>query len=388
MGFILDLRTLCIITSCICLSYGIGLALFNRAHIKRYNLLVFVAALLLVGAGAGLIALRGAATDFMSIIIANILIGWGFSCFLFGFSKFRQSNTGLAHLSGILLIPMTIGMAYFYYIEPSISARIVVIASFLAFTLFTTAYNVHRGLAKDSRLPVNVIVASFALFGTVELVRAIYFLLRPEEQFFSASDAAIFVLQLSYLFGTLNVAVTTFGLVWLINERLLETLKEMSFKDNLTDFFNRHALEQKLPLDIQSHLAQNKPLFALMLDIDYFKSINDTYGHQEGDAILQRCAQMFKSYLPNDHLAFRYGGEEFLVILYDCNLDSTIQTAENIRKSLELAQIAKVAGRSLTVSIGLAEMKPNDSVESLIKRADKALYQAKSQGRNQVVVEC
>ncbi|WP_413765759.1 diguanylate cyclase, partial [Vibrio vulnificus] len=81
---------------------------------------------------------------------------------------------------------------------------------------------------------------------------------------------------------------TAFSLVWLINERLLTSLQEMSLKDNLTGCFNRHGLEQKLPALISSAQHRQQPLIAMMCDIDHFKLVNDTYGHQEGDIILQR----------------------------------------------------------------------------------------------------
>ncbi|OQK46324.1 amino acid transporter [Vibrio vulnificus] len=385
MTLTLDLRTLCIVTSCICLSYGIGLALFNRAHIKHHNLMTFVLALMLVGSSTGLIALRGLLPDFVSIVIANVMISAGFSCFLHGYSKFRKIHNRFAQISLSLLIPLALSFVYFTYVAPSLSTRIVVVAAFMSLTLYMTAYNVRKGLASDSPVPVNIIAASFSIIGTIELIRAIYFSIWPEDQYFNASDASLFVLQMSYLFGTLNIAITTFGLVWLINERLISSLQEMSFKDNLTGFFNRHGLEQQLPQLVHTSQESQQPLSALMLDIDHFKLINDTYGHLEGDNILKRCAEEIQSLLPTEHLAFRYGGEEFLVILKSCNLSQAQKLAETIRQTIEAKQLAMLSGRSLTLSIGLTDLHPEDHIDNLIKRADQALYLAKSQGRNQVV---
>ncbi|HAS6348631.1 TPA: diguanylate cyclase [Vibrio vulnificus] len=387
MAFTLDLRTLCIITSCICLSYGAGLALFSRAHIKQYNLLTFVLALLLVGSSTILVALREFIPDFVSIMVANVLMSAGFSCFLYGYSQFRKSTNRFAQFSFFLLFPLTLGFAYFTYVEPSISARIVVIATFLSLTLYMTAYNVWKGAASDSRLPVNIIVASFSIVGTTELIRASYFFIWPEEDYFNGSNASIFVLQMSYLFGTLNIAITTFGLVWLINERLISSLQEMSLTDNLTGFFNRHGLEQQLPQLVHTSQKSQQPLSVLMLDIDHFKLINDTYGHLEGDNILKRCAEEIQSLLPTEHLAFRYGGEEFLVVLNNYDLLQAQRLAEVIRQAIELKKLTTLSGRGLTLSIGLTELLPRDGIDDLIKRADQALYTAKSQGRNLVVVQ-
>ncbi|PWY29804.1 GGDEF domain-containing protein [Vibrio vulnificus] len=386
MTFVLDLRTLCVITAAICLSYGVGLALFNRAHIKRHNLMTFVCALTLIGMATALIGLRGVVSDFFSIVAANVMLYTGFSFFLYGFSQFRQINNRFSALSFALIVPLTLSFIYFTYLAPSLNTRLIIISSFLSLTLYMTAYNVHRGSANDTRLPVNVIVTSFCIVGTIELIRAINFILVPEDRFFNASQPSIYILQLSYLLGTLNVTITAFSLVWLINERLLTSLQEMSLKDNLTGFFNRHGLEQKLPAMISSAQHRQQPLIAMMCDIDHFKLVNDTYGHQEGDIILQRCAEAIRAQLPQQHLAFRYGGEEFLIILSQYELVRAKQLAETIRMTIEQSQFVQLPERHLTMSFGLTELSTLDNVESMVKRADQALYLAKSQGRNQVVV--
>ncbi|MBC9251729.1 diguanylate cyclase [Pseudomonas alcaligenes] len=166
----------------------------------------------------------------------------------------------------------------------------------------------------------------------------------------------------------------------------LERAQAAATLDSLTHVFNRHAFTRLL-----DQALSNEPdgLALVMLDIDHFKQFNDQYGHPLGDRVLQHVGQLMRDLLPARGIAARYGGEEFCVILRDCyDLESASVFAEQLRQKVQSLRIRvrstdKVLD-SITASFGLALATPGDTFESLVTRADDALYQAKRNGRNQI----
>jgi len=166
-----------------------------------------------------------------------------------------------------------------------------------------------------------------------------------------------------------------------------ERWRELSHTDSLTNLYNhafsRHSLEQALGQGCDD----SKPLCVMMADVDHFKQINDTHGHLTGDEVLRIVAARMLSVARSGDELGRYGGEEFLFILQDTELDAGHDVAERVREHV-CSDTIQSGGASLdvTVSIGLAQARPNDTVNSLIERADGALYAAKAGGRNCVRV--
>ena len=167
------------------------------------------------------------------------------------------------------------------------------------------------------------------------------------------------------------------------------TLNQMAMTDQLTGLANRHALFERLDEEYERQKRSGQPLSVAMIDVDNFKSVNDTYGHATGDTVLQKIALHIRSGVRKYDVAARFGGEEFLVLLPNCDLINTQQTAERIRKAIE-EQVYAGSGdgqRGITVSMGVASLRPGEDKEALIHRADTALYRAKADGRNRVVSE-
>lgn len=169
-------------------------------------------------------------------------------------------------------------------------------------------------------------------------------------------------------------------------------LSEVSARDALTGLYNRWYVLEKIDSEINRSLRHGSPLSLLMIDLDHFKNVNDTYGHSAGDHVLRDVARMLKESCRVYDVPGRYGGEEFCVVLPDTTVHSTPVVAERIRHRLETTEM-DLNGGSLTVtaSIGIAGLESNygDPVLSpgvLIERADRALYLAKNQGRNCVAV--
>ncbi len=173
-------------------------------------------------------------------------------------------------------------------------------------------------------------------------------------------------------------------------EKLTEQLKRLSNTDQLTGLNNRRFFDETLAEEWERNGGYNRSLALILLDIDHFKSVNDTYGHPAGDHCLKEVAQLVKQGLrwPSD-IAARYGGEEFCIILPETNYEGALTVAERIRESIERHTIeTKAADLNVTVSLGIhcCVPSPHSSPEQLIKRADDALYAAKQQGRNRAIL--
>ena len=119
-----------------------------------------------------------------------------------------------------------------------------------------------------------------------------------------------------------------------------------------------------------------------MFDIDFFKKVNDTYGHEAGDEILKYVSAKIKSHLSKDDYIIRWGGEEFIIILVDCTINNTLQTAEKLRSEIEQSDNGVCP---ITISMGLCNYDKKDTYQQCVDKADKALYYAKNHGRNQIV---
>ena len=171
----------------------------------------------------------------------------------------------------------------------------------------------------------------------------------------------------------------------------LEKAHETAKTDALTGLFNRRAFDQTLDQHIEVHKQNSSELCLLILDLDHFKKVNDTFGHQVGDNVLRYTANLMKQHISEHHHAARYGGEEMAIIMPNTPFNKAMEIAEKIRSSLALHPLKRKGSKEsigkVTVSIGVSGFKRNDSIESLIERADQAMYQAKSNGRNQVMAE-
>jgi diguanylate cyclase (GGDEF)-like protein len=164
-----------------------------------------------------------------------------------------------------------------------------------------------------------------------------------------------------------------------------EQAQERAVTDALTGLLNRYGLQRALAREHAEARRYTRPLACLMIDLDNFKSVNDTYGHSAGDTALQQVATILIEAVRRSDMVFRYGGEEFLALLPETDLDGAVALAEKIRE----AASARFFGDgqyvfSLTLSVGAANLYNGESGNDMIARADLALYHAKEQGRNRV----
>lgn len=163
-----------------------------------------------------------------------------------------------------------------------------------------------------------------------------------------------------------------------------EELNSLSMTDSLTGLMNRRAIEPIIVNEINRMNRYNSPVSLLMLDLDHFKRVNDNYGHDFGDTVLQHVAEMIRSICRKTDNFARWGGEEFVILAADTTADNAVYLAEKIRRQIESSKVESLD--DLTVSIGISEYHRGEDFQVWFKRSDIALYEAKDLGRNRVAV--
>lgn len=247
--------------------------------------------------------------------------------------------------------------------------------------------------ALDRKRMVWMSLFALLCFTTLEVIEALY---QPER----------FLLMVS--FG--HWAILSLGFAWFVfvgghmhnlqernrqqrlsleavNSKLqeaMEKLEEIATHDELTGLFNRRYFLERLNEDLARAERSGQPLHLAILDLDHFKHINDTHGHQAGDRFLREFAGVARRVLRRTDLVARYGGEEFVVLFPHGDTADIQDVLERLRSSVEAVRVPELPGVIVTVSTGMTRWCKGDTSDSLLHRADEALYRAKSEGRNRV----
>lgn len=190
---------------------------------------------------------------------------------------------------------------------------------------------------------------------------------------------------ISVSMGTATVIMYSLGLVLLSKERSESRLQDMARRDGLTGIANRRAILEQCDEELERARRSGTALAVAMIDIDYFKQINDEYGHQAGDAVLRHCALHLKQRLRKTDRLGRYGGEEFLLLMPDTSAEGAMLALEALRESVAQTPVmfeGRAIGQCFSAGLWCGVPAPQDTSASLIARADAALYEAKASGRN------
>ncbi|WP_136806607.1 diguanylate cyclase [Desulfosediminicola flagellatus] len=226
-----------------------------------------------------------------------------------------------------------------------------------------------------------------SMLGLLLMVALI--LLVPDNPFLQTQYASDFVTR--FIASTISVSVLAFAFEYSRQDWVREitalnrTLEEMSRTDELTGLINRRDMKERLSEEV-ARFKQNKRAFSIVMgDIDHFKQINDTYGHDCGDVMLKSIAIEMELLTKEQDKVCRWGGEEFLLLLPETNLEEGVEVAERLRETLETLSIeydTEILG--VTMSFGVAEFNGSETLLDCLKRADGRLYHSKQNGRNQV----
>lgn len=376
----MDIQTLLISNGANLLLYFVALVVIT-AFGANAGMKWFAASYGFLAAGTILVAARGHISLFLSILVGNTFIFLGFTLQHKGALAFMEEGRRYLSLVYALLLIAVLGLAYFTYVKPSTEDRILVISAYLAILMALTATVLLPG---SKGIPSRRVIAGICAFNSaLNVVRGIgTAYLGAPQNFLERNNFQILSLLLSNLANT----ALLLGFTWMVNARLQSELEYAANMDSLTGVMNRRAMEATLKKEIRRSRASHRPLTFFILDIDHFKKINDTRGHAAGDEVLKQVAQTLVDELRIDDHVSRWGGEEFCCLLPRTVLVQGIEVAERLRECLEAMEIGLDGDRGfrLTVSIGVAELKSEDTSFSLIRRADEALYKAKRSGRNQV----
>ena len=228
----------------------------------------------------------------------------------------------------------------------------------------------------------RVVALFYFCMGLVLPLRAIALLLIGQSRLSLDHDNAWQVPI--YVFGFVYLVITNLGFVLLCKTRAEAETRLQARTDDLTGLANRRALDEEIAQAMAGARRTQRPFAIVMVDVDRFKFINDTHGHGVGDATLAAFSDRLADALREPDRAFRYGGEEFCLLLPDTDLAGARTLAERARAQVTLPFDGTM--RALTASFGVTAWQPEDAVDTLFQRADRALYAAKSGGRNRVEV--
>jgi diguanylate cyclase (GGDEF)-like protein len=331
---------------------------------------VFLSTLLFAG--------RGIFPDFLTIVVANLVILTGVISYHAGIVRFFGGQPTWPRWIALLVV-LTPPLYWYALVEPNYNARLIMVCLVWACIFLAMAWRIWRqGPATFStRFTASVLV----LHAAVLLLR-----------FFSAwmpldEEGLLTPTRVQTLYvgsNALMLLALGMGLILMAGDRLRAEFEHLASHDALTNVLTRRVFLAACEQELARCRRHGRSMALLLLDIDHFKAINDTHGHQMGDRVLVDLVGRIASLLRRPDQLARFGGEEFVLLLPETSLEEAIRVAERI-----LARVAEPAEGlpPITVSLGVATNRPDDDrIDALLARADKALYKAKDEGRNRVEV--
>lgn len=289
----------------------------------------------------------------------------------------RQLNDGLKVALTVGLIAM---LWYFYYVSNQLVARIYVLNFGCGLILLSAVPKLRPLLA--SKLIDRVLYVMYVIFGISFFIRTSWTLTKPLGSNIAEFARSSFwlVLQLSMVLWTVALAIVL--LLAVMSDRIALLRRERDM-DPLTGLLNRRGFEESAATTLSTRSAA--PACILVCDIDFFKQVNDRYGHAAGDAVLMEFGAILRHTLRTSDIAGRIGGEEFAIVLPATAYPDALKIAERLRLTLmNRAFDALPKSAEVTASFGLAQLMPGESLQSAMRRADASLYGAKDGGRNQI----
>ena len=330
-------------------------------------------------AAVALIGARPWAPAFFTILLGNAAL---LACFLLLFwttirvlecrSRFLPYAVALC----IADLPM---IGYATWIHPDIVVRIWLSSGMLAIIATATAVYLIRHATDCLRTSALALAGLHVGTATVNVMRCVLSTIyRPHDLIHGD------LIQAGFTYGQLIFCVgTCFGVLWLSLCRNRAELEQMALIDSLTGLLNRRAFDSILQREMQTAQAAGFRLGLILLDLDRFKEINDTYGHSAGDEVLRRISAKLSQVTRTADSLARYGGEEFVLLVRNARLDEVQNLAERMRAVIQQSS-AVPFDVPLTASLGIAVSEMHESASSLLDRCDHALYAAKRAGRNTV----
>ena len=330
-----------------------------------------------------LFALRGQVSDWLSVVLANTLLVTTFALFTEGLCEFQQRPLRRRFIWGPVALMLLLVVVFMNHLQirPLLA---IVLLGFQSVVLLYLIISRHRQTPGRGQY---FVVAGLVLVVLALLLRLLIVVSGQAvelNQVTGSNPAHAF----SILVSILIMVLISMGLVLMTKEQADMRNHALAMLDDLTGLSNRRSIQQALTQHIALARRSNRPLALLLIDIDYFKQINDTHGHLSGDQALRNVAICLKERLRAQDIVGRWGGEEFIAILPDTDVAGALALAEALRATMEQARFAGLDGQpiALTISIGLhaLELSSGNERDDMLGAADRALYLAKENGRNRV----
>jgi diguanylate cyclase (GGDEF)-like protein len=379
---VLDLKTMHLMLSLMLLVMAAVHFLSTRLHPDEKALPIWAWGNLLCGLGSLLVAFQSVLPMAISAALANILTIVSQVMFWVGLLRFLDQP--IPKLTVFLLIaPPSLGQIWFSVVDPLLWPRVLLIAApgAIAMGLAIASLIVHNRYLKLRS--AKLLMFCYAVHGASFAIRFILIAIEQPEAIYLLSPSVSAQALLAE--ALVNFFIMNIAFILLVSERLQARLNKLAVTDDLTDLLNRRAFKAEAEVELARSSRRGSASSVIVLDLDRFKSVNDQFGHAAGDAVLRSFAEVLRQSLRKGDLAARTGGEEFSVLLPDTGLHSAKEVAERIRLGMKATRtFVEDQPISVTVSVGVAEAMPGESISAVLIRGDKALYLAKQFGRDRV----
>jgi diguanylate cyclase (GGDEF)-like protein len=377
----LDFQTISLIVAISAILQSIVLTFLWFLANKYRGISTFTIGRILSAVGFLLAAMRSLLPPAFSVFLPNLFLLAAASWSCSGIGQFVGRKN---HYSYLIALNVVFGLiqAYFFFVNDSFFGRTFSLSFATVLVFGLTAYYLFKCRDRNFLASARFTLTIVSVFTILSVVRLPLLLNDPPSNIFDPHPSNALAFLGAFSFGFL----WTGGFMMMVTQRLYEELYVLASVDLLTQTLNRRSMLQHLNQEFSRFERTKAPFSLILLDVDFFKRINDTYGHDGGDLVLTHLAQVLQQSLRKYDRLCRWGGEEFLVLLPDTGLAEATEIAERLRATVEANPAGK--GEILhTISLGVAEIaRHGNSVTSLITEADRALYQAKQNGRNCVVV--
>lgn len=391
VGWSVDLRTLILFGAVVTLLTDLFLLLSWKSvrGSARSAFRWWLLALLFYPIGQVFFSLRDILPPWPAVPLANTLLAVAMACMAIGLRAFydlperRLALLGLAALVGI-------GAAWFTLARPDLQLQIMLRETSLALLLSSAAYPVFRRGGPVGKVP-RMTAALFVIAALILVLRAAHEFFWPTAWAEVMSPTVMNMLCLGVV--VMLPLLATIGFLLMCAERGQTELERTARVDYLTGVFNRRAIEELAARAISGARRHGVSLAIMILDLDHFKRINDSHGHEAGDNALIETVRRMREIMRAEDLIGRLGGEEFVALMPDVDLNSAQAAAERLRRNFAEHPMFISTGSeriqiTVTISIGVTALEPGDRLFShLLRRADRAMYAAKAAGRNLVMVD-
>lgn len=351
--------------------------------------------------GLILLSLRNEIPDFFSILLANTLMMFWLILAWRAIRVFQKLPLLTKPLLSALLMFIFL-FTVFTYLQPNINARVFIFSLYA----FIFSISIFRDILKPVHCKHPQIEHKF--MAMIFLVFAVFIVIRLLFASVGGFDESLFasgvLQQFSFVIIEIMVILFSFGFIWLLNSHLerqvyeraselalayeeSEKSRELAITSSMQDVLTGTGNRRKFDIDVEDerdrHVRYERDLCIAFLDLDHFKSINDTYGHDTGDSVLKNFVVQVEDVIRGIDKLYRWGGEEFVLVMPETSIEEAGEVCERIREYTESHLSA--GGDSVTVSIGVTQLSKVESLGEMIGRGDKLMYQAKRNGRNCVV---